>query len=123
MIGESGLYLIDVQRKTRRLVVPAFEPDNPYDFDLLIRGISQDGNTLAFDAYTNKSRPKVASPLVVFERDEVSSVAGSLLFGRAGGTATAGRQGPMWLTTASSSRSPVKDKRGGARWSSPRWTS
>jgi hypothetical protein len=38
---------------------------------------------------------EVASPLVVFERDEVSSVAGSLLLGEASGTATAGPQGPM----------------------------
>ena len=67
MIGESGLYLIDVQRKTRRLVVPAFEPDNPYDFDLLIRGISQDGNTLAFDAYTNKSQTDVATYLATLD--------------------------------------------------------
>jgi hypothetical protein len=40
-------------------------------------------------------RTLVASPLVVFERGEVSSVAGSLLLGRAGGTATAGPQGPL----------------------------
>ena len=37
---------------------------------------------------------KVASPLVVFERDEVSFVAGSLLLGEASETATAGPQGP-----------------------------
>ena len=37
----------------------------------------------------------VASPLVVFERDEVCSVAGSLLLDRAGGTATAGPQAPV----------------------------
>ena len=37
----------------------------------------------------------VASPLVVFERIEVSSVAGSLLFGEASEMATAGPQGPM----------------------------
>jgi hypothetical protein len=33
---------------------------------------------------------RVASPLVVFERDEVGFVAGSLLLGEASGTATAG---------------------------------
>ena len=36
----------------------------------------------------------VASPFVVFERDEVSSVAGSLLLDAAGGTATAGARRP-----------------------------
>jgi hypothetical protein len=37
----------------------------------------------------------VASPLVVFERDEVSSVAGSLLPVEASETAAAGLQGPL----------------------------
>jgi hypothetical protein len=37
----------------------------------------------------------VASPLVVFERDEVSSVAGSLLLYEASETVTAGPQGPV----------------------------
>jgi hypothetical protein len=36
----------------------------------------------------------VASPLVVFERGEVSSVAGSLLLGEASETATAGAKRP-----------------------------
>jgi hypothetical protein len=36
----------------------------------------------------------VASPSVVFDRDEVSSVAGSPPFHEASGTATAGPQGP-----------------------------
>jgi hypothetical protein len=46
---------------------------------------------------------------VAFERGEVSSVAGSLLLGEAGETAAAGPQGPPSLTTASSSRGPIKD--------------
>lgn len=37
----------------------------------------------------------VASPFVVFERDEVSSVAGSPPFTEASGTATAGAKRPM----------------------------
>jgi hypothetical protein len=37
----------------------------------------------------------VASPFVVFERREVSSVAGSLLLDEASETATAGPQGPL----------------------------
>jgi len=37
----------------------------------------------------------VASPFVVFERDEVSSVAGSPRFDEASGTATAGAKRPM----------------------------
>ena len=37
---------------------------------------------------------RVASPFVVFERDEVSSVAGSPPLREAGETATAGPQGP-----------------------------
>jgi len=41
------------------------------------------------------TRSQVASPHVVFERDEVSSVAGSLLFGEASEAATAGPQGPV----------------------------
>jgi hypothetical protein len=39
-------------------------------------------------------RPRVASPFVVFERDGVSSVAGSPPFSEAGGTATAGAKRP-----------------------------
>jgi hypothetical protein len=42
-----------------------------------------------------KEKPAVASPFVVFERGEVSSVAGSLLLGEASETVTAGPQGPM----------------------------
>jgi hypothetical protein len=38
---------------------------------------------------------RVASPFVVFERDEVSSVAGSPPFDEASGTATAGAKRPM----------------------------
>src|SRR5438093_29648 len=52
---------------------------------------------------------KVASPLVVFERGEVSSVVGSLLLGEASETATAGPRGPRWLTTVPSSRGLVGD--------------
>ena len=37
---------------------------------------------------------KVASPFVVFERDEVSTVAGSLLLGEASEAATAGAKRP-----------------------------
>jgi hypothetical protein len=37
---------------------------------------------------------EVASPVVVFERDEVSFVAGSLPLGKASGTATAGAKRP-----------------------------
>jgi hypothetical protein len=37
---------------------------------------------------------RVASPFVVFERDEVSSVAGSPPFDEASGTATAGAKRP-----------------------------
>jgi hypothetical protein len=44
--------------------------------------------------WTSEPPQKVASPFVVFGRDEVSSVAGSLLLGEASETATAGLQGP-----------------------------
>lgn len=39
--------------------------------------------------------PRVASPFVVFERDEVSSIASSPPFDEAGWAATAGAKQPM----------------------------
>ena len=60
---------------------------------------------------------QVASPFVVFERDEMSSVAGWAPFDEASETATAGPRCPTELTTASSSRvrSETSDEEHGGR--------
>ena len=47
------------------------------------------------EAFLEECIQRVASPCVVFERDEVSSVAGSLPFVEASGTAMAGAKRPM----------------------------
>jgi len=49
----------------------------------------------AFTQPLDPNYAPVASPFVVFERDEVSSVAGSPPFDGASGTATAGAKRPM----------------------------
>jgi hypothetical protein len=71
-----------------RGVAPVVPEDELVEVDLQVLGRDANAGRLP-------RQGTVASPFVVFERDEVSSVAGSLLLSEASEAAPAGPQGPV----------------------------
>jgi Tol biopolymer transport system component len=62
-----GVYLVNERTKKRRLLTRAAIGDIAYDLGPGFRGVSHDGRTVAFVAYTNESRTNVATYLVTLE--------------------------------------------------------